>query len=102
MTSRDEINVKMQAILDEATDSWGIKVKRVELKNIVTPREIQESMEKQMKAEREKRRTVLEAEAHQESVTKRAEGDAKAVILKANAQKKLQLLKQLDVQKGFV
>ena len=87
LTSRDEINVKMQAILDEATDSWGIKVKRVELKNIVTPREIQESMEKQMKAEREKRRTVLEAEAHQESVTKRAEGDAKAVILKANAQK---------------
>ena len=87
LTSRDEINAKMQMILDEATDAWGIKVKRVEIKNIVTPREIQVAMEKQMKAEREKRQTILEAEAHQESVTKRAEGDAKAVILKAEAQR---------------
>lgn len=85
LTSRDEINSKMQVILDEATDSWGIKVKRVELKNILPPREIQDAMEKQMKAEREKRQTLLEAEAHQESVIKRADGDAKARVLNAQA-----------------
>lgn len=87
LTSRDEINSKMQVILDEATDSWGIKVKRVELKNIIPPREIQDAMEKQMKAEREKRQTLLEAEAHQESVIKRADGDAKARILNAQAER---------------
>lgn len=87
LTSRDEINSKMQVILDEATDSWGIKVKRVELKNIIPPREIQDAMEKQMKAEREKRQTLLEAEAHQESVIKRADGDAKARVLNAQAER---------------
>lgn len=87
LTSRDEINSKMQSILDEATDAWGIKVKRVELKNIVPPREIQDAMEKQMKAEREKRQTLLEAEAHQESVIKRADGDAKARVLNAQAER---------------
>lgn len=88
LTSRDEINSKMQTILDDATDAWGIKVLRVELKNIVPPREIQDAMEKQMKAEREKRQTLLEAEAHQESVIKRADGDAQARVLAAEAEKK--------------
>ena len=85
LTSRDIINAKMQGILDEATDKWGIKVSRVELKNIVPPRDIQEAMEKQMRAEREKRQTLLEAEAHKESAVARAEGDKRAAILKAEA-----------------
>lgn len=85
LTSRDTINGRMQAILDEATDAWGIKVNRVELKNILPPREIQEAMEKQMKAEREKRQTLLEAEAHQQSVVARAKGDKEAKILEAEA-----------------
>lgn len=85
LTSRDIINAKMQGILDEATDKWGIKVNRVELKNIIPPKDIQESMEKQMRAEREKRQTLLEAEAHKESVVKRAEGDKQAKILAAEA-----------------
>ncbi|MDO5402438.1 MAG: SPFH domain-containing protein [Eubacteriales bacterium] len=85
LTSRDTINGKMQTILDEATDAWGIKVNRVELKNIIPPREIQEAMEKQMKAEREKRQTLLEAEAHQQSVVARAKGDKEAKILAAEA-----------------
>lgn len=87
LTSRDTINGKMQAILDEATDAWGIKVNRVELKNIIPPREIQEAMEKQMKAEREKRQTLLEAEAHQQSVVARAKGDKEAKILAAEAER---------------
>ncbi|MDD6302436.1 MAG: SPFH/Band 7/PHB domain protein [Bacillales bacterium] len=87
LTSRDIINGKMTAILDEATDKWGIKVTRCEVKNIILPKEIQSAMEKQMKAEREKREAVLLAEAHQESVIKRAEGDKKARILEAEGQR---------------
>lgn len=87
LTSRDTVNAKMQAILDEATDSWGIKVNRVELKNIVPPRDIQEAMEKQMRAEREKRQTLLEAQAHKEASITRAEGDKQAMILQAEAQR---------------
>lgn len=85
LTSRDTINAEMQKILDEATDKWGIKVSRVELKNIIPPKDIQEAMEKQMRAEREKRQTLLEAEAHKESAVARAEGDKRAAILKAEA-----------------
>lgn len=87
LTSRDHINNKMQTILDEATDPWGIKVNRVELKNIMPPRDIQEAMEKQMRAERERRRTLLESEAHRESAVLRAEGDKKAMVLKAEAER---------------
>ncbi len=87
LTSRDIINTKMQAILDEATDPWGIKVGRVELKNIIPPADIQNSMEKQMKAEREKRQTLLEAEAHKQASVTRAEGDKQALILKAEAER---------------
>ena len=85
LTSRDVINGKMQGILDEATDAWGIKVNRVELKNIIPPAEIQNAMEKQMKAEREKRQTLLEADAHKASSITRAEGDKQAAILAAEA-----------------
>lgn len=87
LTSRDTINGKMQGILDEATDAWGIKVNRVELKNIIPPAEIQNAMEKQMKAEREKRQTLLEADAHKMSSITRAEGDKQAAILKAEAER---------------
>ncbi len=87
LTSRDIINTKMQAILDEATDPWGIKVGRVELKNIIPPKDIQDSMEKQMKAEREKRQTLLEAEAHKQASVTRAQGDKQAMILKAEAER---------------
>lgn len=87
LTSRDHINGRMQTILDEATDKWGIKVNRVELKNIMPPRDIQEAMEKQMRAEREKRRTLLESEAHKESAVLRAEGDKQAMILQAEARR---------------
>ena len=87
LTSRDEINHKMEAILDEATDPWGIKVTRVELKNIMPPKEIEEVMTKQMRAERERRQTVLEAQAHQEAVVARAEGDKQAKILAAEAER---------------
>lgn len=87
LTSRDVINNKMCQILDEATDAWGIKVNRVELKNIMPPRDIQEAMEKQMRAEREKRQTLLEAEAHKESSVLRAEGDKASAILRAEAER---------------
>lgn len=87
LTSRDTINGKMQNILDVATDPWGIRVHRVELKNIIPPRDIQESMEKQMRAEREKRQTLLEAEAHRQSIITRAEGDKQALVLKAEAER---------------
>ena len=87
LTSRDVINEKMQVILDKATDPWGIKVNRVELKNIMPPREIQDAMEKQMKAERERRQTLLEAQGHKEAVTLRAQGDKEAQILKAEAER---------------
>ncbi len=91
LTSRDEINRKMEAILDEATDAWGIKVTRVEIKNINPPKEIEEVMTKQMRAERERRQTVLEAQAHQEAVVSRAEGDKKAKILSAEAERDAQI-----------
>lgn len=87
LTSRDKINQKLEAILDQATDAWGIKVTRVELKNIQPPAEIQEVMTKQMRAERERRQTVLEAQAHQEAVVSRAEGDKKAKVLAAEAER---------------
>jgi len=87
LTSRDTINGKMQGILDVATDPWGIKVNRVELKNIIPPKEIQDAMEKQMKAEREKRQTLLEAEAHKVSSITRAEGEEAALVLKAEAER---------------
>lgn len=91
LTSRDSINAKMQTILDEATDAWGIKVTRVEIKNIKPPKEIEEVMTKQMRAERERRQTVLEAQAHQEAVVSRAEGDKKAKILAAEAERDAQI-----------
>jgi regulator of protease activity HflC (stomatin/prohibitin superfamily) len=91
LTSRDIINAQMQQILDVATDAWGIKVTRVELKNIIPPAEIQSAMEKQMKAEREKRQTILEASAHKESVVARAEGDKQAKILAAEAERDAQI-----------
>ena len=91
LTSRDEINGKLQTILDEATDAWGLKVTRVELKNITPPKEIEAVMTTQMRAERERRQTVLEAQAHQESVISRAEGDKRAKILAAEAEKEAQI-----------
>ena len=87
LTSRDVINTKMRAILDEATDPWGIKVNRVEVKNIEPPRAIREAMEKQMKAERERREQILIAEGHKQSAILEAEGQKQALILQAEAQK---------------
>ena len=92
LTSRDIINPKMRAILDEATDPWGIKVTRVELKNIIPPREIQDAMEKQMKAERERREQILRAEGEKNSTILVAEGKKQAMILDAEAQKQRQIL----------
>ena len=92
LTSRDVINTKMRAILDEATDPWGIKVNRVELKNIIPPREIQDAMEKQMKAERERRELILRAEGEKNSTILVAEGKKQAMILDAEAQKQRQIL----------
>ena len=91
LTGRDQINAKMQMVLDEATDAWGIKVTRVEIKNIQPPAEIEEVMSKQMRAERERRQTVLEAQAHQEAVVARAEGDKQAKILAAEAERDAQI-----------
>lgn len=87
LTSRDTINVKLKDILDEATDPWGINVSRVELKNIDPPTEIKNAMEKQMKAEREKREKILQAEAFQESEIKKADGEAQAMIKRAQAKR---------------
>ena len=92
LTSRDVINSKMRTILDEATDPWGIKVNRVELKNILPPREIQDAMEKQMKAERERREAILRAEGSKNSAILIAEGEKEAAILRADAQKQTQIL----------
>ncbi|MBQ3489096.1 MAG: SPFH/Band 7/PHB domain protein [Clostridia bacterium] len=92
LTSRDIINTKMRSILDEATDPWGIKVNRVELKNIMPPREIQDAMEKQMKAERERRELILRAEGEKNSTVLVAEGKKQAMILDAEAQKQKQIL----------
>ena len=91
LSSRQEINAKMETILDAATDPWGLKVTRVEIKNINPPRDIEEAMTKQMKAEREKRQAVLEAEAHKESVMRRAEGDKAAKILAAEAEQEAKI-----------
>ncbi|MBO5852545.1 MAG: SPFH/Band 7/PHB domain protein [Clostridia bacterium] len=87
LTSRDTINGKMTDILDSATDQWGIKVNRVELKNIIPPSEIQNAMEKQMKAERDRRETLLEAQGHKAAVITRAEGDKQAMILAAEGER---------------
>ena len=87
LTSRDTINGKMTTILDEATDQWGIKVSRVELKNIIPPAEIQNAMEKQMKAERDRRETLLQAEGHKAATITRAEGDKQAMILAAEGER---------------
>ena len=87
LTSRDIINTKMRAILDEATDPWGIKVNRVEVKNIIPPKDIREAMEKQMRAEREKREAVLRAEGEKQSQILLAEGEKEAAILRAEGQK---------------
>ena len=87
LTSRDIINTKMRAILDEATDPWGIKVGRVEVKNIIPPRDIQEAMEKQMRAERERRESILRAEGEKRSAILTAEGEKESMILRADAKK---------------
>ncbi len=92
LTSRDHINTKMRALLDEATDPWGIKVNRVELKNIMPPRDIQEAMEKQMRAERERRESVLQAQGKKESQVLVAEGEKQAAILRADAAKQAAIL----------
>jgi len=93
LTSRDFINTKITAKLDEATDRWGIKVNRVELKNILPPREIQDAMEKQMKAERERREKILQAEGEKKSAVLVAEGEKDSQILRAEAEKQAQILK---------
>ena len=93
LTSRDVVNTKMRAILDEATDPWGIKVNRVELKNILPPQDIQNSMEKQMKAERDRRQAILQAEGQKKSAILIAEGEKEAAILKASAEKEAAILK---------
>lgn len=92
LTSRDLINSKMRSILDEATDPWGIKVNRVELKNIIPPREIQDAMEKQMKAERERRESILRAEGEKRAAILEAEGEKESAILRADAKKQQQIL----------
>ena len=93
LTSRDHINTKMRAILDEATDPWGIKVNRVELKSIIPPREIQDAMEKQMKAERERRESILQAEGQKQSQILVAEGEKQSLILRAEAAKEAAIKK---------
>ena len=92
LTSRDVINAKMRSILDEATDPWGIKVNRVELKNILPPKEIQNAMEKQMKAERERREAILRAEGEKRAAILEAEGEKESAILRADAKKQQQIL----------
>ena len=92
LTSRDHINTQMRSILDEATDPWGIKVNRVELKNIMPPRDIQESMEKQMRAERERREAILQAEGQKQSQILVAEGEKQSAILRADAAKQAAIL----------
>ena len=98
LTSRDIVNTKMRQILDEATDPWGIKVNRVELKNILPPQDIQNSMEKQMKAERDRRQAILQAEGQKRSQILVAEGEKEAAILKATAEKEAAIL-QAEAQK---
>jgi regulator of protease activity HflC (stomatin/prohibitin superfamily) len=93
LTSRDVINTKMRAVLDEATDPWGIKVNRVEVKNIVPPKDIQQAMEKQMRAERERRESILRAEGEKQSAILVAEGEKQSAILKAEAEKQSAILR---------
>ncbi len=92
LTSRDLINTKMRAILDEATDPWGIKVNRVEVKNIIPPKDIREALEKQLRAEREKRESILNAEGDKRAAILIAEGEAEAVVLRADAAKRERIL----------
>ena len=93
LTSRDVVNTKMRSILDDATDPWGIKVNRVELKNILPPQDIQNSMEKQMKAERDRRQAILQAEGQKKSAILIAEGEKESAILRADAEKQAAILK---------
>ncbi len=102
LTSRDVINTKMRAILDEATDPWGIKVNRVELKNILPPQDIQSSMEKQMKAERDRRQAILQAEGQKKSAILIAEGEKEAAILKADAEKQAAILRAEAEQQAAI
>ena len=102
LTSRDTINAKIRVILDEATDPWGIKVNRVELKNIIPPREIQDAMEKQMKAERERRESILRAEGEKQSKILVAEGHKESKILEAEAEKQSAILHAEAVKKAKI
>ncbi|MBO5908336.1 MAG: SPFH/Band 7/PHB domain protein [Clostridia bacterium] len=102
LTSRDIINTKMRAILDEATDPWGIKVNRVELKNIIPPREIQDAMEKQMKAERERRELILKAEGEKNSTILVAEGQKQKMILAAEAEKEAAILRAEAIKESKI
>ncbi len=102
LTSRDVINVKMRSILDEATDPWGIKVNRVELKNILPPADIQSSMEKQMKAERDRRQAILQAEGKKHSEILVAEGEKEAAILRADAEKEAAILRAQGEAEGLL
>ena len=99
LTSRDVVNTKMRSILDEATDPWGIKVNRVELKNILPPQDIQNSMEKQMKAERDRRQAILQAEGQKKSAILIAEGEKESAILRADAEKQAAILKAEAIRK---
>ena len=102
LTSRDIINTKMRSILDEATDPWGIKVTRVELKNIIPPREIQDAMEKQMKAERERREAILRAEGEKNSTILVAQGKKESMILEAEAEKQSQILRAEAIKESKI
>ena len=102
LTSRDVVNTKMRAILDEATDPWGIKVNRVELKNILPPADIQSSMEKQMKAERDRRQAILQAEGQKKSAILIAEGEKESAILRASAEKEAAILKAQAEQQAAI
>ena len=102
LTSRDVVNTKMRAILDEATDPWGIKVNRVELKNILPPTDIQSSMEKQMKAERDRRQAILQAEGSKKSAILIAEGEREAAILRADAEKQAAILRAEAEQQAAI
>ena len=102
LTSRDVVNTKMRAILDEATDPWGIKVNRVELKNILPPADIQTSLEKQMKAERDRRQAILQAEGQKKSAILIAEGERESAILKADAEKQAAILKAEAEQQAAI
>ena len=101
LTSRDVINTKMRSILDEATDPWGVKVNRVEVKNILPPRDIQESMEKQMRAERERREAILKAEGEKKAAILIAEGEKESTILRADAQKEAKI-KQAEAEAASI